>query len=79
MGEGEGGKIWENGIEACVMSCMRRVASPGSMYNAGCLGLAKAMLNLPLKIKGPHMFFFFKWLFLQCSKLNEPFHCKLIS
>ena len=29
--EGEGGKIWENGIETCKISCMKRVASPGSM------------------------------------------------
>ena len=39
VGEGEGGEIWENGIETCVISCMRRVASPGSMHDAGCLGL----------------------------------------
>ena len=39
VGEGEGGKIWENGIEACIISCMKRVASPGSMHNTGCLGL----------------------------------------
>ena len=37
--EGEGGKIWENGIETCKMSCMKQVASPGSMNNTGCLGL----------------------------------------
>ena len=37
--EGEGGKIWENGIEICKTSCMKRVASPGSMHNTGCLGL----------------------------------------
>ena len=39
VGEGEGGEIWENGIETCVISCMRQVASPGSMHDAGCLGL----------------------------------------
>ena len=39
VGEGECGMIWENGIETRVISCMRRVASPGSMHNAGCLGL----------------------------------------
>ena len=39
VGEGEGGKIWENGIEACIISCMKRVASPGSMHDTGCLGL----------------------------------------
>ena len=25
VGEGEGGKIWENGIETCKISCMKRV------------------------------------------------------
>ena len=39
VGEGEGGDIWENGIETCIISCMKRVASPGSMHNTGCLGL----------------------------------------
>ena len=39
VGEGEGGKIWENGIETCKIPCMKRVASPGSMHNTGCLGL----------------------------------------
>ena len=39
VGEGEGGEIWENGIETCVISCMRQVTSPGSMHDAGCLGL----------------------------------------
>ena len=38
--EGEGGKIWENGIEACIISCVKRVASPGSMQDTGSLGLA---------------------------------------
>ena len=39
VGEGEGGKIWEHGIETCKISCMKRVASPGSMHGTGCLGL----------------------------------------
>ena len=39
VGEGEGGEIWENGIETCIISCMKRVASPGSMHNTGSLGL----------------------------------------
>ena len=39
VGEGEGGKIWENGNETCKISCRKRVASPGSMHDAGCLGL----------------------------------------
>ena len=33
MGEGEGGMIWENGIEICIISYMKRVASPGSMLD----------------------------------------------
>ena len=39
VGEGEGGKIWENGFETCKISCMTRDASPGSMHDTGCLGL----------------------------------------
>ena len=39
VGEGEGGKIWENGIETCKISCMKWDASPGSMHDTGCLGL----------------------------------------
>ena len=38
-GEGEGGKTWENGIETCKISCMKRDASPGSMHDTGCLEL----------------------------------------
>ena len=39
VGEGDGGEIWENGIETCIISCMKRVASPGLMHDTGCLGL----------------------------------------
>ena len=39
MGEGEGEMIWENGIEACIISYKKRIASPGSMHDSGCLGL----------------------------------------
>ena len=39
VGEGEGGMIWENGTEICIISYMKRVASPGSMHDTGCLGL----------------------------------------
>ena len=39
VGEGEGGEIWENSIEPCIISCMKRVASPGSMHDTGCSGL----------------------------------------
>ena len=39
MREGEGGMIWENGIEICIISYMKRVASQGAMHDTGCLGL----------------------------------------
>ena len=39
VGEGEGGMIWENGIETCIISYVKPIASPGSMHDAGCLGL----------------------------------------
>ena len=39
VGEGEGGMIWENGIETCIISYEKRTASPGSMQDTGCLGL----------------------------------------
>ena len=39
MGEGEGGMIWENGIETCIISYVKRITSPGSMHDTGSLGL----------------------------------------
>ena len=39
LGEGEGGMIWENGTETCILSCKKRIASLGSMQDTGCLGL----------------------------------------
>ena len=39
VGEGEGWMIWENGIETRIISYMKRIASPGSMQDTGCLGL----------------------------------------
>ena len=39
VGEGECGMIWENDIETCIISHMKRIASPGSMHDPGCLGL----------------------------------------
>ena len=39
VGEGEGGMICENGIETGIISYMKRIASPGSMHDTGCLGL----------------------------------------
>ena len=37
--EREGRMIWENGIETCIISYKKRIASPGLMQDAGCLGL----------------------------------------
>jgi len=39
VGEGEGGMIWENGIETCVISYKKRITSPGSMHDTESLGL----------------------------------------
>ena len=39
MGEGEGGMIWENVIETCRISYVKRIASPGLMRDTGCSGL----------------------------------------
>ena len=39
VGEGEGGMIWENGIEICVLSYVKRIASPGLMHDTGWSGL----------------------------------------
>ena len=38
-GEGEGGMIWENGIETCILSCKNRIASLCMMQDTACLGL----------------------------------------
>ena len=37
--EGEDGMIWENGIETCIISYKKRIASPGLLQDTGCLGL----------------------------------------
>ena len=41
VGEGKVGMIRENGIETCIISYKKRIASPGSMQNTGCLGLVQ--------------------------------------
>ena len=38
-GEGEGGMIWENGIETCILSCKKQIASLCLMQDTGFLGL----------------------------------------
>ena len=42
MGEGEGGMVWENGTETCILSYVsdnQWIASPGSMHDTRCSGL----------------------------------------
>ena len=39
VGEDEGGLIWENGIETCILSYVKWIASPGLMHDTGCSGL----------------------------------------
>ena len=43
MGEGEGGMIWEHGIETCIISYMKQIASPGSIQDAWgwCTGMTQ--------------------------------------
>ena len=35
VGEGEGGMVWENSTEACILSYVKQIASPGSMHETG--------------------------------------------
>ena len=37
VGEGEGGMIWENGIQTCILLHKKRIASP--IQDTGCLWL----------------------------------------
>ena len=39
VGEGKGGMIWENHIETCMISYVKRIASPGLRHDTGCSGL----------------------------------------
>ena len=39
VGEGGDGMIWENGIETCILSYVKQIASPGSMHGTRCSGL----------------------------------------
>ena len=33
--EGEGGMIWENGIETCILSCKKQITSLGLIQDTG--------------------------------------------
>ena len=39
MGEGEGGMVWENGTETCILSYVKRITSSDSIHDPGCSGL----------------------------------------
>jgi len=39
VGEGKGGMVWENGIETCILSYVKRITSAGSIHDTGCSGL----------------------------------------
>ena len=39
VGESEGGMIYEKSIETCILSYVKKIASPGSMHETGCPGL----------------------------------------
>ena len=39
VGKGKGGMIRENSIEACILSYVKQIVSPGSMHKTGCSGL----------------------------------------
>ena len=43
MGEGEGGMIWGNGIEACIISYKKQITSPGLIQDAWgwCTGMTR--------------------------------------
>ena len=39
VGEGKGGKIWENSIETCIWSYVKQITSPGLMHETGYSGV----------------------------------------
>ena len=43
VGEGEGGMIWENSIEACILSIVKQIASPGLMHETSAQGWCTGM------------------------------------
>ena len=43
IGEGEGGMIWENSIETCILSSVKQIASPGWMHETSAWGWRTGM------------------------------------
>ena len=42
--------VWENGIETCITSYMKRIASPGSMHDTG-IRFLKTVMRVPEILK----------------------------
>ena len=51
VGEGEGGKIWENGIETCVISCMKQKKKKKKKPKEGKKKQTKSIILAKLKKK----------------------------
>ena len=51
--EREGEMTWENGIETCIISYMKRIASAPSMHDTGCSGMVH--WDDPEGWDGPHL------------------------
>ena len=43
VGEGEGGMIWESGIETCILSYVKWITSPGWMHETSARGWCTGM------------------------------------
>ena len=43
VGEGKGGMIWDNSTETCILSYVKQITSPGSMYETGPQGQCTVM------------------------------------
>ena len=39
VGEGEGGMLWENSIETCILSYVKQIASPSLVHETGHSGV----------------------------------------
>ena len=46
VGEGEGGMIWENGIETCILSGKKRITSLGLIQDTRCSSFELDLLYL---------------------------------
>ena len=44
VGEGEGGMIWENSSETCILSYVKQITNPGWMHERSDLGWCTGMI-----------------------------------